>query len=211
MPTAPLYAGWARTHRNLPGPLLGRESDGSPLPPVEIPYSWLRVGVAWWSERPRTSVSVSVTGGSTANLFDATSTTEYGDLNYSATLDTDTAADAPALAKWVLTYYAVQPGAVPRQRFLQLPLVPLNARTTAEQQLILGVSIGRRIRITNPPTTWPAGLSEQVVEGIAHSVGADERTVTWRTSPVVGSPNGTSGPWFRLGTSTWGGSDVILF
>ena len=156
-------------------------------------------------------MSITVTGGSTTSQFDAASTAEYGDLNYSATLDTDTQADAVSLAGWILDYYAVQAGTVPRQRFLQLPLVPLNARTTAEQQLILSIGIGRRIRITNPPTTWPAGLSEQVIEGIAHSIGADERTITWRTSPVVGVVNGVAGPWFRFGSSSWGGPDIFLF
>jgi len=181
----------------------------APLP-VEIPYLWISPGVQWRSDRPYTSAAVSQTGGATAYDSNPASYGEYGDNLFSATLDTALAADPAALASMAMDYYATQPGAVPRQRFVTLLLV-LNNRTVAEQQRILAIDKGQRIVVTGPPATWPQGLYSQIVEGITHSIGAEARVVALITSPVIGTTPGVPGPWFRLGTSALGGTDVSPF
>jgi hypothetical protein len=65
---------------------------------------------------------------------------------------------------------------------------------------------------TPNPTAWPAGVTELVIEGIEHTIGSDDaRWVRWKTAPVVGSTPGTAGPWFRLGESRTGGTDLLPF
>jgi hypothetical protein len=179
----------------------------APLP-VAIAYSWISPGLQWRHDKPTTTTTVSVTGGSTVRGFDTNALAEYGDNTFTATLDTAVLADATALSHFTLAYFATQPGAVPRQRFLVLSLALTN-RTDAEKLLLMRVSRGDRITITDPPNTWPASLVTQVVEGNRHLLGPDDRVVQWITSPVVGAVDGAAGPWFRLGSSRLGGTDAV--
>ena len=182
-----------------------------PPAPVEIPYAWLAgfQPLRVRPDKPLTTASVSVNGGTTANAQDNDSLAAYGDNAFSADLHTATPADAQALAQWVVDYYATDPDDVPRARFPAL-LVRLTGRTQAEMHRILSVGIGTRITITGAPATWPEGATEQVVEGIRHEL-SEARDVEWTTAPVVGSAPGTAGPWFRLDVSHWDGDDVIPF
>lgn len=182
---------------------------GLPLPPAEIPYSWLARPLRSRPDKPITSAAVSQSGGTSAYKVDDDSLAEYGDNPFSATLYTATNADPANLADWTLNYYATQPGAVPRTRFSSLP-VCLSKRTVAEQQYLLDIGIGRRIKIINIPPTWPAGKADQVVEGIRDSIGT-LRMREFITAPVVGTTAGTAGPWFRAGSSSVGGTDVMPF
>jgi hypothetical protein len=60
--------------------------------------------------------------------------------------------------------------------------------------------------------TWPDGVTELVIEGIAHGYGSEGgRTVAWKTAPVIGAVAGVAGPWFRLGESMTGGTDLMPF
>jgi len=184
---------------------------GSSPSPVEIPFAWVQ-NPAQWVEDPPLNV-IQVTGNPGASLTDADSVEAYGESAFSATLATATALDATTLAQFVRAYYATGPDEVPRVRFMGLRFV-LNAHSQSpdEIRLLLGVREGRRISITGTPATWPDGASEQVVEGIAHS--ADDeggRFLDWITSPVIGVDPGEAGPWFKLGTSFWGGTDVQIF
>lgn len=169
---------------------------GAPRP-VEIPYAWLAgfQPLRVRPDKPLTSAAVTVSGGGTPTAQDTASIAAYGDNEFSTTLHTATANDAVALAQWVVAYYATDPDDVPRARFPQL-LIRLTGRTQPEMHRILSVGIGTRITITGAPATWPEGATEQVVEGIRHSLG-EARDVEWTTAPVVGSAPGVAGPWFR--------------
>jgi len=162
------------------------------------------------TDKPVTSATVTQSGGTTATAQDGDSIDEYGDNPFTATLLTDCDADPANLAAFMLAYYAIQPGDVPRTRFMSIKLC-LSKRTPAEQfYLHQGLSLGRRILITGCPSTWPTGLPHQIVEGIHHTVG-QLRELELMTSPVIGASHGVAGPWFRLGVSGWDGPDVVPF
>ena len=63
----------------------------------------------------------------------------------------------------------------------------------------------------NALSTWPQGANSLVVEGVAFTSQAGERKVSWVTSAVAGTVPGVPGPWFRWGSSAYGGTDVIPF
>lgn len=194
-PVAPMLADWT--------------FQSGPPTPIQIPYTWLSPPLRSRPDKPLTVAEVT-SGGVTTPVRDAPSAGEYGENLFTATLASPLTIDGVNLANWIIDYYATQPGAVPRTRFPALAL-KLNARTRGEQMRILAVTIGTRITITGAPTTWPAGATEQVVEGIHHSHGPEDRVVEWNTAPVVGASAGTAGPWFRFGVSVIGGTDVIPF
>lgn len=182
--------------------------------PLQIPYSWLQPPLRTRTDKPVTTAAVTqaARAGSrtNANAEDDDSLDEYGDNPFAATLYTDCDADPANLAQWVLDYYAIQPGDVPRTRFMSLRIC-LSKRTDDEKFFLLqGLSVGGRISIHGHPATWPTGLSQQVVEGIHHIIG-ELREVELITSPVVGAVHGVAGPWFRYDVSAWDGSDVIPF
>ncbi len=179
--------------------------------PVQIPYSWLQPVLRTRVDKPYTTAAVT-RGSSNAVAYaqDDAALQEYGDNPFTATLYTACDADPANLASWTLDYFATQPADVPRTRFLALRIC-LSKRTEEEKFLLLqSVAVGVRISIYNHPATWPVGLSEQVVEGIHHIIAAP-RDMELITSPVIGADHGQAGPWFRIGVSSWGGTDVIAF
>lgn len=180
-----------------------------PPAPVEIPYEWLAgfAPLRVRPDKPLTSAAVTVNGGATATALDADSLAAYGDNEFSATLHSATPTDGPTLADWVVAYYATDATDVPRARFPQL-LIRLTGRTQPEMHRILLVGIGTRITITGAPATWPEGATEQVVEGIRHTLG-EARDVEWTTSPVVGNTPGVAGPWFRSDVP-YTGTDILF-
>lgn len=184
---------------------------GSSPSPVEIPYAWLEEPVVW-VEDPALNVA-QISGTPSASATDRASVEEFGESTFTATLASATAADAMTLSHFILAYYATQPNEVPRVRFMGLRFV-INDRDKAPHEIrrLLSVGEGRRISVTGTPATWPAGAAEQVVEGIAHSCDdSGGRFLQWVTSPVVGEVAGVPGPWFKLGTSFWGGPDALIF
>lgn len=188
---APVLADWAFP----PGPPR----------PVKIPYAWLSNPLRSRPDRPITTTNVSQAGGgASATLDDDASLDEYGDNAFAATLYTAVAADPAALARHMLDHYATQPGDVPRTRFPSLTL-NLFSRTAPQMQRILGLAIGTRILITDVPASWPSGTDSQVIEGVHHILGANERYVELNTAPVV------VGPWFRTETSFADGDDLMPY
>lgn len=123
--------------------------QGGPPPVTQIPYTWI-TGLSFRSDLLRNVATIARTGGSTTQRSDAASVGEFGEIEFSAELDTAVDADPANLAAHVLTYLATQPGAVPRMRAptLVLDLLP---RTDVERWLILGRTIGDRIQITGTP------------------------------------------------------------
>lgn len=181
---------------------------GYPPPPVQIPYSWLRVPVRIKQDNPLNVAEVTQSGGATARTRDQTSVDANAgrEWKFDETIDSIVLSDPPNLAKWVVDYYSD-----PRPRHALLVLV-LNVRTVPEIWRILGVTQGRRISITGAPATWPTGATELIVEGIVHSIPADLRTVGWLASPVVGAAVGSAGPWFRTDDSRLGsGTDLVPY
>lgn len=175
---------------------------GHPLPPVEIPYTWLRGPVRVRQATKFNRAEVTQSGGATARSSNVASNTERQWV-FTATLDSVTDADPAALAKWTTDYYD-EP--LPRSSALTLTL---NSRSSTEIWRILGVAQGRRISIVDAPATWPTGATELLVEGITHQIQADVRLVTWNTSPVVGAEAGQSGPWFRRDDSRYSSATDI--
>lgn len=179
-----------------------------PPQPVEIPYAWLGDVLRYRPEKPLTTAEVTRFGAGTARQQSAAAISEYGDNPFSAQLHTACTADAPSLAKHVIDRYA-QAGVPPRSRVAAMAF-RLAGRPQAELHRLLSVRQGQRIHITDAPATWPAGMTEQVVEGVVHSY-SEGATLTFITSPVIGTQPGVAGPWFRLDVSTVDGADTVPF
>jgi hypothetical protein len=179
-----------------------------PPAPVEIPYRWLNDILQYRPEKPLTSAAVSRFGAGTARDRDSTAISEYGDNPFTAELHTACTADAPNLAKHVIDFYA-QPGQTPRSRMSAMT-IQLTGRPQAELHRILSIKQGQRLHISGAPTTWPAGMTEQIVEGISRSYNGGA-LITFLTSPVIGSTPGVAGPWFRVDVSAADGTDLIPF
>lgn len=180
----------------------------TPPIPIQIPYDWLSPPLRARSDAPINDVSVARPGGLTAYQRNDTSVSRFGDFTATYTLDTAIDADLQAFANWVVSYYAISRSRCPS---LMINLFGPK-RTDADRLRVLGVAIGTRIQITGSPATWPEGIFSLIVEGVTHQFGGNVRTVTWNTSPVIGSVPGTSGPWFRLnGVSQINGADVVPF
>lgn len=179
-----------------------------PPPVVGIPYVWLSPPMRYRPDKPLTTAVVTA-GAATARLQDDASLAEYGDSPFTADMSSVLADDAASLAEHVMTYYATQPGEVPRAR---MPALTLNLvdRTDGERLTILGVTQGQRIHITGAPATWPEGMAHQIVEGI-HHMRSDAAIVEWNTSPVIGASPGVAGPWFRSGSSLTSSDHMMPF
>ncbi len=171
---------------------------GYPPTPTEIPHSWLTP--------PANTAAVTRTGGETARSTDRASVLAIGERPFNATLNTTVVDDPYNFATYVTAYYTS-----PRQRMPELRL-NLLSRTPDECWRILSRRIGDRISITGAPAGWPEGVTELVIEGIGHTIGSDDaRWVAWKTAPVIGSTPGEAGPWFRLGESMTGSTDLLPF
>lgn len=181
-----------------------------PPTPVKIPFAWLTTPLSSSPDKPFTTAAVTQAAGNTSRAKAAASLAEYGQNEFTATLNTTVDGEAPSLSTFVLAYYATPPGSVPRTRFPSLLLI-LNGRTPAEQMRILGLGLGQRFSITDAPVSWPAGATEQVIEGVHHSASGDQRIVEWSTSPIIGSTPGVAGVWFRADSSAADGTDVAPF
>jgi hypothetical protein len=163
---------------------------------VTLDYTWISQPLAWRPVPPSNSLTATRTGGISASVTNAASIAEYGTFDPGGVeLDTALDADAAALTTFVTTYENV---------FLQRPPVltfDLLPRTPAECWRILSITEGTRVALANTPSTWPAECRSVFVDGIAHSIGIDERIVTFTCSPLVGQAAGQVGPWLKADTS----------
>lgn len=191
-------------------PRLGRRRDtglpaGALAPlPTEIPLCWLSSPVLLRLEQPYTTAAVS-REGSTYRDRSATNVAEYGDFSFVAELTTPNTADPANLAHWTVTYRSI-----PRMRAPQL-VIDLMYRTDAEKLMLLRIPRWSRITLTGVPSEFPEGASSLVVAGTKHTVSVFSRRLFITTGPVVGTSAGVPGPWFRYGSSAWGGTDIIPF
>lgn len=176
-----------------------------PQVPTEIPWRWIGGPLTRRQDPPQNAAAVTTADGGEAFATNQTSVDEYGQWPFQASLATATTYDPQNLADWVTAYHTD-----PRTR-LPAIVLPFLKRTDEEVRLILGREVGHRITITGTPSMWPADATELVIEGIVHQSSADERSVTWCTTPVIGAAVGQTGPWFRVGVSRMGGSDVLPF
>lgn len=193
---------WPRLGRRLNAvPAVG----GLPLPPLRIPICWLSDPVTLRMDQPTNYATITQDGGTEARSSDTASIAEYGQFPLAVTLQTACNADPANLAHWTKTYKAT-----PRTRSPEL-IIDLLYRTDAEKQLIVEVQRGRRIQLTGVPPEFPEGASSLIVSGITHELGIKDRRVKWTTSAVVGAVAGVPGPWFRLGSSSLGGTHVVPF
>lgn len=178
---------------------------GRAIPPAEIPISWLSDPLRLRLDRPTTHAEVTQFDGPTARR-DATTIATYGAFTFGTTLYTPVDADAANLAHFMVTY-----NASPRMRSPSLS-INLLYRSDDEKAFLLGIGRNRRIRLIGAlPAEWPAGANTLVVRGIQHVATTYSRQLVFVTGPVVGTTAGAPGPWFRWGTSSWGGSDIRPF
>lgn len=203
---APLYRPTERPRRRPWGAIPIRPVGGLPLPPVEIPFDWIATPL---TRKPTTAITKAQVGQSEGTTYYSAATAaqvrQYGTNTAQVTLDTAVDADAQNLAAMLTTFQAVPR---PRQPMLTLNLL---ARTDTECLLILSVGLTRRVRITGAPSGTPPGALNFTVEGIRHVLAVERRTVTWSTAALIGTTTSAPGPWFRLGSSSLGGTDQIPF
>lgn len=167
--------------------------------PVQIPWTWIAGPLRFRQDKAITYAAVTKSGGATSTA----SVAADEQIDFTATLDTVNDVDAENLAHFAITYYDA-----PRTRCPQLRLI-LNSRAATEIWTILGLRIGDRVQITGVPTGWPDGADHLVIEGIRHSSRGDLRVVEFSTSPVIGEAVGEVGPFFRVGVSALGGTDLL--
>jgi len=178
-----------------------------PPPAVQIPYSWISPPARFRPDQPINTVTIGQGAAGSAYATDSASVAEHGAWTPpgNTSLQTGCDADPQNLAEWLVAYYAN-----PRMR---MPALTLNLlqRTNSECHRILSCDIGDHIRITGAPVRWPRGTPHLVVEGKQHTISAENRTVTWNTSPVIGVEPGTAGPWARADQSQITGTDAWAF
>jgi hypothetical protein len=186
---------------------LARSTGGGLAPPVvEIPFSWIAPPLTRKPTNAITVAAVTQAGASTAYSAAADALVRrFGAVATTVTLDTAVDADAQNLAHFLVTYQAT-----PRPRQPTLTLNLYN-RTDAECLLILGVDLAQRVRVIGAPVGTPPGALNFTVEGIRHTAAVDRRTVTWSTAAIIGTGTTTPGPWFRTGSSAYGGTDIVPF
>lgn len=189
------------------GATRGHTGLGTGLPPplIEIPICWLSQPVRLRLEKPFTTAAVSRVGHGTAHDSNAAAVTARGDLAFTATLDCACSADPSVLASWTTTYRA---GPLTRSPEL---IIDLLYRTDAERIQILSIERNQRIRILGVPPEFPVGADTPIVSGITDEIGVMRRRVKLTTRAVIGTAPGTAGPWFRVGNSVVGGSDIVPF
>lgn len=206
-PRRPGYGppGWPRFgRRSLATPAIG----GLASPPVNIPLLWLSQPLSHRLDQVYNETGVTQSGadiGAESRGRNLASIAEIGSSPFTASLATATAADPAALSSWTLNY---------RGDFrVRSPQLTVNFlyRTDAERQLLLSVQRNRRIRITGVPPEYPEGADSLVVTGISHTIGVATRLIHFTTRSVIGTTPGVPGPWFRVGSSAVGGSDIVPF
>lgn len=191
-------------------PRLGRRTDAGPAigglapAPVEIPVCWLGDTISLRLEKPLTTARVSRSGSTAISRNDAALAT-FGDNPFTALLSTVTGADPSNLAHWTITYRAAA--------LMRSPGFTINLliRSDDEKLMLLRIVHGQRIKLTGVPPEFPEGASSLVVTGIGHDIGVTKRTIRFTTSQVIGVAPGVPGPWFRLGSSSTGGTDIVPF
>lgn len=178
--------------------------------PAEIPYAWIAQPVRFRTDSPINSATITRSGSGESTADDLADQVEHLVWSAEATLDTVSDQDPANLAAYLVTYYAQPRMRCPQLRFSLLRRW-LEDHSGSQCRLLLGIKIGDRISITGAPTTWPDGASELIVEGIHHTIDVAERWVEFNTSPVIGTTPGVPGPWFRLGGSVLGGTDLLAY
>ncbi len=189
---------WPRLGRR---PNAARAVGGLAPTVVEIPFSWI---LSPLTRKPTTAITraqITQRGGAAASSSAGDAKSRQFGVN-TATVDLDTGVDVDALnlATFLTTWQSTPR---PRQPSLTFNLL---ARTDSECLVILGVQLAQRVRITGAPVGTPTGALNFVVQGISHRLAVDDRTVSWATAALVGTPTSgptTPGPWFRWGSSSF--------
>lgn len=172
---------------------------------TQIPYTWIATPV---SRQPTIAVNAPIVtqqNGALGSSISSTSITRYGYGSPQITLQTDCTADPQNLATFLTTYRGTP---LPRQPVIRLNLMN---RSDTECSIILGVGFAQWVQITGAPSTWASGAANFTVIGIHHIMGVEQRIVEWSTSALLGSSPTAPGPWFKLDTSAFDGTDVVPF
>lgn len=176
-----------------------------PPPPLEIPICWFTAPVRLRLEPPVNVATATQPGGTSSRLVDKGSVAEFTVYPTSVALTSIIDADPANFTGWTIAYKAQ-----PATRAPELHL-DLMHRTDLERIRILGITRGRRIRITGVPDEFPVGAADLIVAGIGHEVGLARRRVRLTTQPVAGLVSGAPGPWFYLDSSATDSTDAVPF
>lgn len=194
-----------------------------PPTPTLIPWTWLTTPLELRQDKPINYAAITGTSNVVAVATNSTSQTTYGTFSATGTIYTDLVRDAANLAAFLVTYYSSPLLRVPTWT---IDLVPRIASGNAEEVWrVLGRGIGDRVTlgpvtltdsggttVTLPvPSQLPAAAQSIVIEGIAQVSSPTIRTVTWTSSPLLGTTPGTPGPWFQLDYSALDGTDLAPF
>lgn len=194
---------WPRLGRR---PAASRPIGGLAPAVVEVPFCWIQSSLQRKPTVAITKAQVAQSGGATAySSATAAQVRQYGVNTAQVTLDSAVDADAQNLATFLTTYQAV-----PRPRQPQMTF-DLTGLTNAQVLLLLGVQLAQRVRIIGAPAGTPPGACNFVIEGIRNVLGVTERTLTWYVAALIGTTTTDPGPWFRWGSSSFGGTDVVPF
>lgn len=179
-----------------------------PAAVVEIPFSWIATPLTRKPTTAITKAQITQAGAATAYASGTDAQVrQYGANVAPITLNTDCSADPQNLADFLIAYQVVPRPLQPSMTFNLLDA----RRSNAEILTILGIGLAQRIRITDGPIGTPPGALNFTVQGIAHRIAVEERTVTWYTSALIGASATTPGPWFRWDVSSWNGTDKRPF
>ncbi len=211
---------------------------GRPDAPLAVPVCWFSQPLQLRLDRPINHAEVTQVGGNTARADNATSITTYGGVfPFAATLTTAVDADATNLAHWTVTYNGtprmrspllvlnllyrtdaekLQILGVARGERIRLTGLPNEWPTSARTLVIAGVThttsvAGRIVEWTTAPvigtTTYESSWA-QLLNNYATWQDVLNARATWLS---LLNPVDSPGPWFRWGTSSWGGTDTRPF
>lgn len=172
-----------------------------------IDLSWLS---GQWQQRiqqPINVVTVTAGDGTQVTTRNAASALEYGEYAPSAgvVLGSAVTEDADNYGAWLTTNYAD-----PRVRAPAMQ-IDLIAKTNTIRHTVLGREISDRIAMSGLPANAPEGIGAQFIEGVTHHINTRRRTVTFNTSPLVGTTPGVSPTWPVVDTALVGASTLIPF
>lgn len=124
-------------------------------------------------------VTISRPNGADQRVVDTASQSAYGVRATSDTLIVDSDRDAADAAGW-----RVANGKSPTIRSPNVTVDLATETSTATAQAVLAAGPWTRMTLANLPTNAPASSMDVLIQGWAESIGVDEWTVTFYTTPV---------------------------
>lgn len=172
---------------------------------MSIPHGWLTLGIKYRPDQPINDVTVTLTGGGSTRRYDQDSIDENLLRAVPFEVDSAVTADPGNLAAWTMRAYADGRVRCPALR------INMRPRTSTERKQLLALRVGDRITITDRPITDPADASDLIIQGIKHTITADERFIDFNTSPMLGPSPGVPPVCAKVGSAVVGATTVIAY